>query len=288
MLFADILVFVILALLGLEACRSLLRRFVPGVKVGHLDIAYITFVVIGAVLYFPKATSDEALRESLSTTKRQLKQTETELRTAEKKVSDINQALDKTRQELATETSEREKAAEELIKAQQDLAKAQSEVAKVNQRESLRRWAMLLPTGDEAHDVMARERSSGGKRSKDFSKVFQPTKGGGSAFGGARCDNKEYIEDIRGLMNQYEKSPYPRVALAYCLKRLGDERWKKEAAQAKVDLEFYMSIEPHVIAIESMYGGLMQHILEDKVKLEDTGFFVLGEENVYRPKNMPP
>jgi hypothetical protein len=32
----------------------------------------------------------------------------------------------------------------------------------------------------------------------------------------------------------------------------------------------------------------MKDFRGEKIKLEDTGFFVRGEENVYRPKNMPP
>jgi hypothetical protein len=39
---------------------------------------------------------------------------------------------------------------------------------------------------------------------------------------------------------------------------------------------------------QNLYASLTLTFLKDKVKLEDTGFFVLGEENVYRPENMPP
>jgi hypothetical protein len=148
---------------------------------------------------------------------------------------------------------------------------------------------MLMPSGEEAYDALATERSThGGKRVEDFKKVFEPSKGGGIAFAGARCEKKGYVDDIRNLMTRYEKSPYPRVALADCLKRLGDTNWKKEAALAKIDLEFYMSIEPHVITIDGFYGMLMKYVLDDKTNLEDTGFFIVTEGKVYRPKNMPP
>lgn len=232
-------------------------------------------------LYFPKATDEERLRRSLE-------ETQQELATTKKELNTTRQGLDGTRDDLKAEKDKREKVTAELLKTQNDLIKAQVELTDVNKRESLRTWAMLLPTGEEARDVMGFDTKPGGTRSKHFSKVFQSEKGGGLSFAGQkRCENKAYLEDVRYLMTRYNKSPYPRVALAWCLKHLGDMNWKKEALKAKSDLEFYMSIEPHVILLEGFYYFVV-NLLDDKIKLEDTGFLVRRENNTYRPKNMPP
>lgn len=99
----DILVFILLALLGLEFFRRLVRRFVRRAKEIHLDVAYLIFVAIGAFLYFPKATDEEALRRSLTTTERNLSTTKKELDATRKESLQTKQLLDGTREDLKTE-----------------------------------------------------------------------------------------------------------------------------------------------------------------------------------------
>jgi hypothetical protein len=285
----EIVVFVLLALLGLDLFRYSVRKMFPGVKEIYLDGTYLLLVAIGAYLLFPKAMQEETLRRSLKQTEEALETTKKELDNTKKESLETKLLLDGTRNDLKAEKEKREKATADLLKTQDDLITAQKELTDVNRRESLRRWAMLLPSGEEANDAMGLDTKSGGQRTKDFSKVFQPTKGGGLSFAGPkRCESKTYLDDIRYLMTHYDKSPYPRVALAFCLKHLGDSNWKKEAARAKADLEFYMSIEPHVLTIDAFYGFVMKDILDNKTKLEDTGFFIRRGDNSYRPKNMPP
>jgi hypothetical protein len=115
-----------------------------------LDIAYLVLVVLGASLLIPKYISDDALRKKLN-------ETETELSATKKTAGEINESLDKTRQQLAIESSKREHTEAELMSTKQNLAKAQNELSDVNRRESLRGWAMLMPSGNEASDVMGRE-----------------------------------------------------------------------------------------------------------------------------------
>jgi len=96
------------------------------------------------------------------------------------------------------------------------------------------------------------------------------------------------MADINALIEKYEQSPYPYVALAFCLKNREDPSWKKVAEKAKHVLETFLSIEPRVLTIDVFYGSLIKDILEEKIALEDTGFFVKWADGRYRSKNSPP
>lgn len=78
-LLIEILVFIGLALLGLEFLRRLIRRLMPRAKEIHLDVAYLVLVTIGVYLYFPKAADEEALHRSLKKTEQELTTTREEL-----------------------------------------------------------------------------------------------------------------------------------------------------------------------------------------------------------------
>jgi hypothetical protein len=142
------------------------------------------------------------------------------------------------------------------------LHKSNKKISKLEERESLQRWAMLLPTGEEAVDVWGFKGTLAIVEDIEiFRRVFVKD-GRKVEFAGIRCEVKNYIDDVKKLIEIYPKIPYPYVVLAHCLKRNGDGLWIKIAGQVKILLEDMMKFRPHVLTYESYYGFLMIEILE--------------------------
>jgi len=167
-----------------------------------------------------------------------------------------------------------------------EIEEMKQEQAKIKERESLRQWAMLMPSGAIARDPFGLQvQSDPGERGKDFREVFIPSNGGYQTAG-TLCDSDAYIAKVHELVAKYDKIPYPSVVLALCMKRKGDLSWRTIAEKAKKRLEFYMSIEPHVVLMESFYYVVVVDILEETTDIEDTGFLI-KKDGYYSPKNMP-
>jgi hypothetical protein len=165
------------------------------------------------------------------------------------------------------------------------LHEARQQLAESNERESLRKWAMVTSRGEEAKDVMGVQ--SYGSRSvmaERHKRVFIP-KDGTRGFTWPRCQDTAYIAEARSLIKAYPKSPFAYVALAWCLKQHNDKSWRNEAEQAKKVLERLMKIHPHVVEIDVFYAVLIQKVFEED--LESTGYFQGDKDGIYVPQELP-
>ena len=167
------------------------------------------------------------------------------------------------------------------------LQEAQEKVTMLNERESLRPWAMVVPTGERATDVLGNDLLPGGTISERHQNVFVRTKTG-IGPGSSKCRDQQHTEVLRGLIKDYLKLPYAYMALALCLKHRGDPQWREEAERARSVAEKLLVIQPHAASIDGWYGLLMRDVLE--IEPEQTGFFKVytkNNEKIYVPIGVP-
>ena len=163
---------------------------------------------------------------------------------------------------------------------------SQQKVMEADERESLRRWAMVTRKGEEVKDVMGvQSYGSKGPMAQRHKKVFIQLKAGEVMYGGRLCNNTAYFHEVRSLAQDYPILGYASAVLADCLKYRGDQSWREEGERARKRLEKLIKIQPHVLDIDSFYGFLIQRVLEEKI--EDTGYFHVGEQNIYIPVGWP-
>lgn len=168
------------------------------------------------------------------------------------------------------------------------LYESQQKVVEVEERESLRRWAMVTSQGEEAKDVMGvQSYGSRGPIAERHRKVFIRKEDGTTTISGPLlCNNTAYINEVKALIRDFPKAPYAYVTLTGCLKYQGDQSWRAEGERARRLLEKLMKVQPHVMEMDSFYGFLVVVIFEEK--LEHTGFFQVGKGGVYVPAGGTP
>jgi hypothetical protein len=167
------------------------------------------------------------------------------------------------------------------------LHEAKQQILESNERESLRRWAMVTSKGEEAKDVLGvQSYGSKGPMAERHRKVFIRKEDGRMHFAGPLlCNDTAYVNEVLALIRDFPKAPYAYVALTWCLKHHGDQAWRGEGERTRDLLEKLMKIQPHVMEIDSFYGFLIRFIFEEKI--EDTGYFTVGEGGVYIPAGTP-
>jgi hypothetical protein len=165
--------------------------------------------------------------------------------------------------------------------AEEALHETRTKVMTLEERESLRKWVMITPTGRIAKDSIGVQSDGGGTMEERHKKIFTE-EGLKFSFGGPiKCADDEYIKGIRELIRYYPKLPYAYVALTWCLKERGDSSWEEAGEKARNLLEKLIVINPRVTHIDGYYGMLM-HALFGR-DLEGTGYFKLSEEGIYVP-----
>jgi hypothetical protein len=139
---------------------------------------------------------------------------------------------------------------------QSSLHEAKQQLLESNERESLRRWAMVTSKGEEAKDVLGvQSYGSQGLMPERHRKVFIREEDGWMSFAGPLlCNDTAYINEVKSLIRDFPKAPYAYVALTWCLKYQGDQSWKGEGERTRNLLEKLMKIQPHVMEIDSFYG----------------------------------
>ncbi len=142
----------------------------------------------------------------------------------------------------ATKTVER---LDTLTAKAQAIAEGLSELV---EKESLRRWAMILPSGRLAVNPAGEVSTPGSPVEGLYQKIF-------------KLENREWqwgcddgtVSDLTVLSKREPQVPYAAVARAACLKQRGDTSWRTEAERAKGLLEKLKALEPHVTAIDDFY-----------------------------------
>jgi hypothetical protein len=124
---------------------------------------------------------------------------------------------------------------------------SQAKLETLEERESLRPWVMITPTGMRTMDRMGLNSTGGGSLEERHKKIFTQ-EGLSFSFGGPiKCADAEYIKGIRELIRYYLKLPYAYVALTWCLKERGDSSWEEIGEKARNLLEKLIVINPCVI-----------------------------------------
>jgi isoleucyl-tRNA synthetase len=103
----DIIVFLLLGLLGLEAVRRLVHRFAPAVKPIYFDLIYFLVLLVGAYLFFPKAIAEKELRETQNKTEKALRNNQDELTNTRQELTKTQEELTKAQKALNAEQQAR-------------------------------------------------------------------------------------------------------------------------------------------------------------------------------------
>jgi hypothetical protein len=176
---------------------------------------------------------------------------------------------------------------ESLRKLETSLREAEQKIKDVDERESLRQWAMVVLTGEIATDRMGLHLRSAGTLTKRYQEIFirDESKGIIKSEGCRKEPYTEYIDKLKSLIKDYPKVPYAYGLLALCLKEHNDPSWKTEAERAIQVLEKLIVIQPHVSSIDGMYGFISRDLLG--LDVGKTGFFDVYENEVYVPIGVP-
>jgi len=134
---------------------------------------------------------------------------------------------------------------DELTKKATD---TEARLSDLTEKESLRRWAMVLLSGDEVVGAYGSFVLTGGPLSDSHTQVFRE-KEEGWEWG---CDDKD-IADLTALIEHRPERPYASAARASCLKKKGDPSWRVDTERAKKQLEKLKAVEPHAPAIDKFY-----------------------------------
>lgn len=154
---------------------------------------------------------------------------------------DARSRLEKLEQS-ATETARKLDA---VVTTAQGVEKNLSDLA---EKESLRRWAMILPSGRLALNPAGELSTFGSSLEAVYQNIFKAADGGWKW----QCDD-ETLAQLAVLTEHEPQVPYAAAARASCLKQRSDASWRTEAEHAKNMLEKLKAIEPHVVAIDQFY-----------------------------------
>jgi hypothetical protein len=146
------------------------------------------------------------------------------------------------------------KVAESLGSLTAEAREASAELKKLAERESLRAWAMVTPTGMRPVSALGGPGVRGGPLSELSEKAFKQERedGTGHAWVSYRCD-AEGTKALEELRTQFPELPYAGCAIGTCLKMKSDPRWRGEVEQAVAQMEKLIAIEPHVRQLDEFW-----------------------------------
>lgn len=127
-------------------------------------------------------------------------------------------------------------------------ANTEANLSELVERETLRRWAMILPSGRVAVNPAGHVSTPGSPFENLYQNIFKAANGGWKW----ECDD-EILTQLAVLTEREPQVPYAAVARAACLKQRGDTSWRAEAERIKGQLEKLKGIEPHVTTIDYFY-----------------------------------